>query len=77
MDTTNIPKNLVQLNRDLSASLKQILNEYTIGAFAGIRRFEPIEILRSLDAFSHTLNKDAFDYVTMAVSDAIDQVMYL
>ena len=75
MDTTNIPKNLVQLNRDLSASLKQILNEYTIGAFAGIRRFEPIEILRSLDAFSHTLNKDTFDYVTMAVSDAIDQVI--
>lgn len=75
MDTTNIPKNLLQLNRDLSASLKQTLNEYTIGAFAGIRRFEPIEILRSLDAFSHILSREAFDYITAAVSDAIDQVI--
>ena len=76
MPTTNtIPKNLTQLNKQLGTALKNAFNEFNIGAFSGVRRFEPLEILHALDSFSSILKPDVFEYITNAVSDALNTVI--
>lgn len=77
MPNTNntIPKNLVQLNKQLGTALKNTFNEFNIGAFSGVRRFEPLEILHALDSFSSILKPDVFEYITNAVSDALNSVI--
>lgn len=74
-NTTTIPKHLMQMNKTLNGALKQMLAEYNVGAFAGIKRFEMIEILRSLPSFYRIMDQDAFRYVLYAVTDAISRVI--
>ena len=74
-NTNMIPKNLTQLNKQLGTALKNTFNEFNIGAFSGVRRFEPLEILHALDSFSSILKPDVFEYITNAVSDALNTVI--
>lgn len=75
MSMTKEEREYNRLNTALSTALKNALNAYSIGAFSGIKRFEPLELLQVLDGFSHVLTVDSFAYVTDAISTAIKSVV--
>lgn len=74
-ETVKIPTHLTRLNRELSKSLVKYTNEYNIGAFSGIKKFEPLELFHSLSSFDKILMNNMMDSVFDVITDALTDMI--